>query len=76
MSSLSLLTVTISNSNSLGGPFARELLQDAVALEESIRQQQQHGSVDWQEWSLLATDGDIAFLLELASEDKVRRSCV
>lgn len=26
---------------------------------------------DWREWSLLATDGDIASLLELVSDGKV-----
>ena len=69
-----------SNYNSLGGPLHRELYQDAFALEESIIQQQQGDDPDapseqWQEWSLLATDGDTAFLLELTSETKVRNAC-
>ena len=56
----------------------RELFQDAAALEETIAQQQQQqqegADGSWQEWPLLATDGDTAFLLELASEGKVRRA--
>ena len=54
----------------------RELFQDAAALEETIaqqqKQQQEGADGSWQEWPLLATDGDTAFLLELASEGKVR----
>ena len=65
------LTDVISNVNSLGGQFPRDLFQDAAALEESIAQQQANGEHEWQEWPLLATDGDTGFLLELASEGKV-----
>ncbi|KAI1797576.1 hypothetical protein LXA43DRAFT_1126097 [Ganoderma leucocontextum] len=77
------LKISDNNFNSLGGQLHRELFQDASALEELIVQQhqQQRDGPDaasgtapeqWQEWSLLATDGDTAFLLELASENKVR----
>ncbi|RPD63262.1 hypothetical protein L227DRAFT_544094 [Lentinus tigrinus ALCF2SS1-6] len=68
------LKISDSNQNVMGGQLPRELFQDAAALDELIaQQQQQHGQEEeWQEWSLLATDGDTAFLLELASENKVR----
>ncbi|KAH9912240.1 uncharacterized protein BXZ73DRAFT_107525 [Epithele typhae] len=70
------LKISESNSNALGGQLPRELFQDAVALEETIVQQQQlresESTEDWQEWPLLATDGDTAFLLELASDGKAR----
>ncbi|PIL30968.1 transcription factor [Ganoderma sinense ZZ0214-1] len=79
------LKISDNNSNSLGGQLHRELFQDASALEDLIvQQQQQQQQLDgpdaasgtapepWQEWPLLATDGDTAFLLELASEIKVR----
>lgn len=63
----------ISNQNAMGGQLPRELFQDAAALDELIAvQQTQQVGEQWQEWSLLATDGDTAFLLELASEKKVR----
>ena len=71
----------ISNFNSLGGQLHRELFQDASALEDLIVQQQKQrdgpdavsdtAPEQWQEWPLLATDGDTAFLLELASANKV-----
>ncbi|TBU34929.1 hypothetical protein BD311DRAFT_828299 [Dichomitus squalens] len=71
------LKISDSNYNSLGGQLHRELFQDASALEELIVQQQQGDGLNapheqGQEWSLLATDGDTAFLLELTSENKVR----
>ena len=47
----------------------RELFQDAAAFEEAVRQQEDADQL--QEWSLLASDGDTAFLLELVSENKV-----
>lgn len=66
----------ISNQNALGGQLPRELFQDAAALDELVAEQQQQGQGEqWQEWSLLASDGDIAFLLELVSENKVRPFC-
>ncbi|KAI0724234.1 hypothetical protein C8T65DRAFT_704140 [Cerioporus squamosus] len=68
------LKISDSNQNAMGGQLPRELFQDAAALDELIaaQQQQQEEGEQWQEWSLLATDGDTAFLLELASENKVR----
>ncbi|KAM5532192.1 hypothetical protein V8D89_014148 [Ganoderma adspersum] len=75
------LKISDNNFNSLGGQLHRELFQDASALEDLIVQQQQRDGPDaasgtapeqWQEWPLLATDGDTAFLLELASENKVQ----
>ncbi|KAI0757275.1 hypothetical protein C8Q80DRAFT_1132805 [Daedaleopsis nitida] len=66
------LKISDSNQNLLGGTFPRELFHDATTLEEAIAQQEGDSAEQWQEWSLLATDGDTAFLLELASENKVR----
>ncbi|RDX56211.1 hypothetical protein OH76DRAFT_605431 [Lentinus brumalis] len=67
------LKISDSNQNAMGGQLPRELFQDAAALDELIAvQQTQQVGEQWQEWSLLATDGDTAFLLELASEKKVR----
>lgn len=56
----------------MGGPLPSELFQDAAALDDLIAQQD--GNERGQEWSLLASDGDTAFILELASENKVRLS--
>ncbi|KAI0762701.1 hypothetical protein C8Q74DRAFT_1371700 [Fomes fomentarius] len=64
------LKISDSNQNALGGPLASELFQDAAALDDLIAQQD--GNERGQEWSLLASDGDTAFILELASENKVR----
>ncbi|KAI0670210.1 hypothetical protein C8Q78DRAFT_1039662 [Trametes maxima] len=64
------LKISDSNLNALGGQLHHEVFQDASALEELILQQEDPN--EWQKWSLLATDGDAAFLIELASENKVR----
>lgn len=58
-----------SNQNALGGQLPREVFQDASALEELVEQQEDTSQC--QDWSLLASDGDTAFLIELASENKV-----
>ncbi|KAI0651544.1 hypothetical protein C8Q79DRAFT_933943 [Trametes meyenii] len=64
------LKISDSNLNALGGQLHHEVFQDASALEELILQQEDPNQ--WQKWSLLATDGDAAFLIELASENRVR----
>ncbi|KAI0374486.1 hypothetical protein BV20DRAFT_961659 [Pilatotrama ljubarskyi] len=64
------LKISDNNLNALGGQLPKEVYQDASALEELLSQQED--SFQWQEWSLLASDGDVAFLIELASENKVQ----
>ncbi|KAF8649735.1 hypothetical protein AX16_005506 [Volvariella volvacea WC 439] len=60
------LKISEANQNALGGTVSRDLFTDAVALEEIAIQQE-----GWREWPLLATDGDIAALVELVSDHKV-----
>ncbi|KAI0359061.1 hypothetical protein OH77DRAFT_1396288 [Trametes cingulata] len=67
------LKISDNNLNALGGQLPREVFQDASALEELLSQQEEH-TFQWQEWSLLASDGDTAFLIELASENKASAS--
>ncbi|EIW64510.1 uncharacterized protein TRAVEDRAFT_139409 [Trametes versicolor FP-101664 SS1] len=64
------LKISDNNQNALGGQLPREVFQDASALEELVEQQEDTSQC--QDWSLLASDGDTAFLIELASENKVR----
>ena len=61
-----------SNQNALSGNIAAELFQDASALEELVSQQDE--DMPWREWPLLATDGDLAALVELVSDGKVQLS--
>lgn len=56
-----------SNQNALHGIIHRDTFQDAASLEELSAQQENV----WREWPLLATDGDLASLLQLVSENKV-----
>ena len=56
-----------SNLNGLGGPFPRDLFQDAVSLEDVAIER----VVDEMEWPLIASEGDVATLLQLVSEDQV-----
>jgi hypothetical protein len=60
------LTACVRNQNALGGSIPRDTFQDADALEDIIPD-----SDSWQPWPILATDGDIAVLVQLVSEDKV-----
>ncbi|KAI0662526.1 hypothetical protein C8Q70DRAFT_908850 [Cubamyces menziesii] len=64
------LKISDNNLNALGGQLPREVFQDASALEELLSQQED--PLQWQEWSLLASDGDTAFVIELTSENKVQ----
>ncbi|CAL1696293.1 unnamed protein product [Somion occarium] len=65
-------TLKISDSNmySLGGLFQLDVFQDAIAQEDELLAEPEDGN-EWREWSLLATDGDAAALIELASEGKL-----
>ncbi|KAI0768599.1 hypothetical protein BD413DRAFT_563329 [Trametes elegans] len=64
------LKISDSNLNALGGTLPREVFQDAAALEELLVQQPED-AYQWRVWPLLASDGDTALLIELASENKV-----
>ena len=55
----------------LKGPIPRETFRDASSLEELWIEQDEE-EIEWREWPLLATDGDMAALIELVSENKVR----
>ena len=54
----------------LKGPVLRETFRDASSLEELWIEQDEE-EVEWREWPLLASDGDMVALIELVSEDKV-----
>jgi oxalate---CoA ligase len=64
------LTYCLRNQNAIGGSVSRDIFHDAAALEEISMEQ----DGVWREWPLLATDGDMAALLELVSENKVSDS--
>lgn len=48
----------------------RETFRDASSLEELWIEQDEE-EIEWKEWPLLASDGDMAALIELVSENKV-----
>ncbi|KAI5829674.1 hypothetical protein K523DRAFT_416530 [Schizophyllum commune Tattone D] len=60
-----LLKISDPNQNIIGGPVHRDIFQDAAALEDISA-----GQDTWREWPLVATDGDVAALIQLVSEDK------
>jgi hypothetical protein len=60
------LKISDVNLNAIGGLIHGDLFQDAVALDEVFAEQ-----VGNLEWPLLASDGDIAALLQLVSEEQV-----
>ncbi|KAF8446218.1 hypothetical protein L210DRAFT_3529314 [Boletus edulis BED1] len=62
-----MLKISDANLGDLGGPFPRDMFQDAISLEELAIER----VVDEMEWSLTASEGDIATLLQLVSEDQV-----
>lgn len=66
---VSLKSCCFSNQNALNGVINRDIFQDAAALDEQAAQQDDDDP--WREWPLLATDGDLASLLQLVSENKV-----
>ncbi|KAJ3736873.1 hypothetical protein DFJ43DRAFT_382574 [Lentinula guzmanii] len=61
-----LLKISEVNQNALNGVISRDTFQDAASLEEISVQQDDV----WREWPLLATDGDLATLVQLVSENK------
>lgn len=60
-----LLKISDPNQNAIAGPIHRDVFQDAAALEDLSSTQD-----TWREWPLVATDGDVASLIQLVSEDK------
>jgi oxalate---CoA ligase len=54
------------NQNALGGPIPQELFNEATALDTLYKHQE-----SWKEWSLRASDGDLAMLLQMTSEGLV-----
>ncbi|TCD70634.1 hypothetical protein EIP91_002353 [Steccherinum ochraceum] len=63
------LRISEINQNALGGSISAELYQDAAAYEEFFLKGD--GATEWREWTLLATDGDTAALIDLVSENKI-----
>lgn len=55
----------------MGGSMSREIFQDASSLEELSMEEQSIEDEEWRSWPLLASDGDMAALIEMVSEDKV-----
>ncbi|KAF8845363.1 hypothetical protein BDN67DRAFT_941224 [Paxillus ammoniavirescens] len=61
------LKISDTNLNAIGGPFPRDFFQDAISLDDIAVEK----VVDEMEWPLVASEGDIATLLQLVSEDQV-----
>ncbi|EKM60813.1 uncharacterized protein PHACADRAFT_179990 [Phanerochaete carnosa HHB-10118-sp] len=66
------LKISDGNLGALNGQLAPELYQDATTLEEMLSQQDPE--VLWRDWPLVAGDGDVAALIELASNNKLEFS--
>jgi hypothetical protein len=65
-----MLRLCVRNQALLKGPMPRETFRDASSLEEFWIEQDEE-EIEWRDWPLLASDGDMAALIELVSEDKV-----
>ena len=65
-----MLILCFRNHALLKGPMPRETFRDASSLEELWIEQDEE-EIEWREWPLLASDGDMAALIELVSENKV-----
>ncbi|GJE87719.1 hypothetical protein PsYK624_038020 [Phanerochaete sordida] len=63
------LKISDVNQGALSGQLAPDLFQDAAALEDELLQE--GSETAWRDWPLVATDGDITALIELASENKI-----
>ncbi|KAI0080022.1 hypothetical protein K474DRAFT_383634 [Panus rudis PR-1116 ss-1] len=61
------LKISDPNQNALDGMLSSELFQDAATLEEMLEQEDS----GWRDWSLFASDGEIAALVQLVSECKL-----
>ncbi|TFK36810.1 hypothetical protein BDQ12DRAFT_633054 [Crucibulum laeve] len=60
------LKISENNQNAIGGSVSRDIFQDAVALDEIASTEDA-----WREWPLTATDGDLAALIQLVSDNQV-----
>jgi oxalate---CoA ligase len=65
-----MLRSCLRNQVLLKGPVPRETFRDASSLEELWIEQDEE-EIGWREWPLLASDGEMASLIELVSENKV-----
>lgn len=65
-----MLRLILRNQALLNGPTLRETFRDASSLEELWIEEDEE-EIEWREWPLLASDGDMAALIELVSENKV-----
>lgn len=65
-----MLRLYLRNQALLRGPMPRETFRDASFLEEFWIEPDEE-EFEWREWPLLASDGDMAALIELVSENKV-----
>jgi hypothetical protein len=65
-----MLRLRFRNQALLKGPMPRETFRDASSLEELWIEEDEE-EIEWREWPLLASDGDMAALIELVSENKV-----
>lgn len=60
--------ISEANSNAIGGVISRDTFQDAATVDALYKQP----GLDWQEWALDATDGDLAMLVQATSAGTVR----
>ncbi|KIK99780.1 hypothetical protein PAXRUDRAFT_445053 [Paxillus rubicundulus Ve08.2h10] len=61
------LKISDTNLNAIGGSFPQDFFQDAISLDDIAVEK----VVDEMEWPLVASEGDVATLLQLVSEDQV-----
>jgi hypothetical protein len=59
------------NLNAVGGSLSREIFQDASSFEELFLEEQSAEETEWRDWPLVASDGDMAALVEMVSANKV-----
>ncbi|KAI0032488.1 hypothetical protein K488DRAFT_49752 [Vararia minispora EC-137] len=60
------LKISDVNANALGGSISSDTFQDASTLEALCKEP----NLDWREWPLLASDGDLAMLIQAVSSGK------
>lgn len=65
-----MIRFRLRNQSLLNGPIPRETFNEASALEDLWIVEDEE-EIEWREWPLLASDGDMAALIELVSENKV-----
>ena len=63
------MKISEANSNAIGGVISGDTFQDAATIDALYKQP----GLSWQEWSLEATDGDLAMLVQATSAGTVRR---